>query len=160
MHATNRGSNARDQFACNTHANVASGARLPLYRCAGTGLMTLRAIRYRAFSHAWAFHPWFHCTFRKGDGFKAGPFVPLPDPAEATAALHAELARLRDELSASQSAAKRAQIEPDEPPAPVRGCRPGGATGRPVIHRDILLAGFDMLTNRIGVCWMVYVESA
>src|ERR1019366_1186739 len=40
---------------------------------------------------------WFERTF--GDArFSAGPFVPPPDPAAATAALHEELERLRQAL--------------------------------------------------------------
>jgi type I restriction enzyme, R subunit len=57
---------------------------------------------------------WFHRTFGKVDGFKPGPFVPPPDPAAATEALHAELTRLREELSASRTAAERARIEAEE----------------------------------------------
>ncbi len=57
---------------------------------------------------------WFHRTFGQAAGFKAGPFVPPPDPAAATAALHAELARLREELATWQTTAERAQAEAQE----------------------------------------------
>jgi type I restriction enzyme R subunit len=57
---------------------------------------------------------WFHRTFGKAIGFKAGQFVPPPDPAAATEALHAELTRLREELSISQTAAERARAEAEE----------------------------------------------
>jgi type I restriction enzyme R subunit len=57
---------------------------------------------------------WFHRTFGQVVGFKAGPFVPPPDPAAATEALHAELARLREELTASQTAVERARAEAEE----------------------------------------------
>ena len=57
---------------------------------------------------------WFHRTFSKATGFKAGQFVPPPDPAAATEALHTELARLREELTASQTTAERARAEAEE----------------------------------------------
>ncbi len=57
---------------------------------------------------------WFHRTFADAIGFKAGPFVPPPDPAAATDALHAELARRREELTASRSAAEQARIDAEE----------------------------------------------
>lgn len=57
---------------------------------------------------------WFHRTFGKATGFKAGQFVPPPDPAAATEALHVELARLREELAASQTTVERAQAEAEE----------------------------------------------
>jgi type I restriction enzyme, R subunit len=57
---------------------------------------------------------WFHRTFGQAAGFKPGPFVPPPDPAAATAALHAELARLREELAQSQTTAERARAEAEE----------------------------------------------
>ena len=57
---------------------------------------------------------WFHRTFGEALGFKAGPFVPPPDPTAATEALHAELTRLRDELSATKTAAERAWGEAEE----------------------------------------------
>ena len=57
---------------------------------------------------------WFHRTFAKAAGFKAGQFVPPPDPAAATEALHSELVRLREELAASQSTAERARAEAEK----------------------------------------------
>jgi type I restriction enzyme, R subunit len=57
---------------------------------------------------------WFHRTFGEAAGFKFGPFVPPPDPAAATEALHAELARLREEVATSQTAAERARAEAEE----------------------------------------------
>lgn len=57
---------------------------------------------------------WFHRTFGQAAGFKAGAFAPPPDPAAATEALHAELARLREELATSQTAADRARGEAEE----------------------------------------------
>jgi type I restriction enzyme R subunit len=57
---------------------------------------------------------WFHRTFSKATGFKAGQFIPPPDPAAATEALHAELARLRQELTASLTTTERARAEVEE----------------------------------------------
>lgn len=48
---------------------------------------------------------WFQRSY-VDRAFRAGPFVPPPDPAHATAALHAELESLRAELTASRSAAE------------------------------------------------------
>jgi type I restriction enzyme R subunit len=51
---------------------------------------------------------WFHRTF--GDpAFQPGPFVPPPDPKAESAALAAELQRLRDELAAQRTAAEAAR---------------------------------------------------
>jgi len=52
---------------------------------------------------------WFHRAFGQDPQFSHAPFVPPPDPEAATAALHAELAELREALAASQSAAERAR---------------------------------------------------
>ena len=52
---------------------------------------------------------WFHRTF--GDGrFSAGAFVPPPDPAAATEALHEELGRLRVVLDQTRSEAEKARL--------------------------------------------------
>lgn len=56
---------------------------------------------------------WFHRTFGADKTFRPGPFVPPPDPRAATAQLHEELARLREALAESRSAAARAQLEAD-----------------------------------------------
>jgi type I restriction enzyme R subunit len=52
---------------------------------------------------------WFQRTFHDPQ-FAPGPFTPPPDPAAATAQLHAELARLRTELDATRSEAERAHL--------------------------------------------------
>jgi type I restriction enzyme R subunit len=51
---------------------------------------------------------WFHRIF-KDKAFDPGPFVPPPDPKAESAALAAELKRLRDELAAQQSKAEAAR---------------------------------------------------
>jgi len=48
---------------------------------------------------------WFHRSFGNQPGFKAGPFVPPPEPEDATAPLREELEQLRAELAERQSAA-------------------------------------------------------
>lgn len=45
---------------------------------------------------------WFHKSFGGDARFKAGPFVPPPDPREAEGELHTELERLRTTLAAQQ----------------------------------------------------------
>src|ERR1700761_176929 len=57
---------------------------------------------------------WFHRTFGTAKSFAPGAFVPPPDPAAATKALSAELARLRDELDGQRTAAEKARAEADE----------------------------------------------
>ncbi|MFN5967175.1 MAG: DUF4145 domain-containing protein [Pseudanabaena sp.] len=49
---------------------------------------------------------WFHRTF-KDKNFKAGAFIPPALPIEATADLQAEIARLQEIVTATQSAAER-----------------------------------------------------
>ena len=49
---------------------------------------------------------WFHRTFADS-AFSAGTFVPPPDPASATKALHEELARLRTALDETRSQAEK-----------------------------------------------------
>lgn len=45
---------------------------------------------------------WFHKAFGGDPHFKAGPFVPPPDPRQAEHALHTELERLREALVTTQ----------------------------------------------------------
>lgn len=52
---------------------------------------------------------WFQRTFAD-TGFAPGPFVPPPDPAAATQALHEELERLRQVAAAARSEAEQASI--------------------------------------------------
>jgi len=66
---------------------------------------------------------WFHRSFGNAPSFKPGPFLPPPDPTQASAELHEELERLRQQvveqqlqveqvqLTAGQEAALRQQAE-------------------------------------------------
>lgn len=56
---------------------------------------------------------WFHRTFAD-PRFASGPFVPPPDPAAATQALHDELDRLRQVLDDARSDAEKARVVADE----------------------------------------------
>ncbi len=57
------------------------------------------------------FTVWFHRSFGRDPGFKPGPFLPPPDLARASAELHQELQRLRQETSDQQRRAKQARQE-------------------------------------------------
>jgi type I restriction enzyme R subunit len=57
---------------------------------------------------AWQLGVWFHRTFKDAK-YKPGAFVPPPDPKAESAALAAELKRLRDTLAAEQTAAEAAR---------------------------------------------------
>jgi type I restriction enzyme, R subunit len=54
---------------------------------------------------------WFHKSFGKRPDFKAGPFVPPPEPEDATTSLRKELEDLRSQLAEHQSAAELARSE-------------------------------------------------
>src|SRR6266566_9345268 len=51
---------------------------------------------------AWKLAVWFHKSFGGDTHFKAGPFVPPPDPREAEHELRIELERLREALVVTQ----------------------------------------------------------
>lgn len=56
---------------------------------------------------------WFHRTF--GDrNFKAGPFMPPPDPAAVSGILHEELERLRTAVEEQRSNAERERVAREE----------------------------------------------
>ncbi|HEY7552915.1 MAG TPA: type I restriction-modification system endonuclease [Hyphomicrobiaceae bacterium] len=57
---------------------------------------------------------WFHRTYGKQPRFKVGPFLPPPEPVDATAALKEELAALRRKVAESEDAAARATREAEE----------------------------------------------
>jgi type I restriction enzyme, R subunit len=57
---------------------------------------------------------WFHRTYGKQADFKPGPFVPPPEPVDATAALREEIKSLRHRVAESEDAAGRAKREAEE----------------------------------------------
>jgi type I restriction enzyme R subunit len=57
---------------------------------------------------------WFHRTYGKQPRFKAGPFVPPPEPLDPTAALAEEIAALRLKVAESEDKASRARREAEE----------------------------------------------
>ena len=57
---------------------------------------------------------WFYRTYAKQPGFKPGPFVPPPEPVDATVGLKAEIETLRRKVEATEDAAARARREAEE----------------------------------------------
>lgn len=57
---------------------------------------------------------WFHRTYGKKPDFKPGPFVPPPEPIDATAALKKEIESLRQRVAESEDAASRAKRDAEE----------------------------------------------
>ena len=57
---------------------------------------------------------WFHRTYRKQLDFKPGPFVPPPEPIDASASLKEEIESLRRRVAESEDAASRAQRKAEE----------------------------------------------
>ena len=57
---------------------------------------------------------WFHRTYGKKPDFKPGPFVPPPEPIDATAALREEIETLRRRVVESEDAASRARRQAEE----------------------------------------------
>jgi type I restriction enzyme, R subunit len=57
---------------------------------------------------------WFHRAYGKQADFKPGPFVPPPEPIDATAPLREEIEGLRRRVAESEDAASRAKREADE----------------------------------------------
>lgn len=57
---------------------------------------------------------WFHRTYGKQADFKAGAFVPPPEPVDATAALKAEIEALQQRVIETEDAAARALREAAE----------------------------------------------
>lgn len=57
---------------------------------------------------------WFHRVYGKQPNFKTGPFVPPPEPIDATAALKEEIAALHRRIAESEDAATRAKREAEE----------------------------------------------
>jgi type I restriction enzyme R subunit len=57
---------------------------------------------------------WFHRTYGREPGFKAGAFVPPPEPVDATASLQEEIERLRRQVAATEDAVGLAQRRAEE----------------------------------------------
>ena len=57
---------------------------------------------------------WFHRTYGKQPKFSPGPFVPPPEPVDATAALKEEIASLNRKLGQGEDAVTRARREAEE----------------------------------------------
>ncbi|MGE0653082.1 MAG: type I restriction-modification system endonuclease [Alphaproteobacteria bacterium] len=57
---------------------------------------------------------WFHRTYGKALGFDPGPFVPPPEPIEATAPLREEIEALRRKLAESEDTAAAARRRAEE----------------------------------------------
>lgn len=57
---------------------------------------------------------WFHRTYGKHADFKPGPFIPPPEPFDATAPLREEIESLRRRVAESEDAASRAKREAEE----------------------------------------------
>jgi type I restriction enzyme R subunit len=57
---------------------------------------------------------WFHRTYGKQANFKPEPFVPPPEPEDATASLREEIEGLRRQVIDSEDAATRARREAEE----------------------------------------------
>jgi type I restriction enzyme R subunit len=57
---------------------------------------------------------WFHRTYGKQAQFKPGPFVPPPEPVDATAPLREEIDSLRRRVAESEDAASRAKREAED----------------------------------------------
>src|ERR1700736_3469825 len=57
---------------------------------------------------------WFHRTYGKQADFKPGPFIPPPDPVDATTPLREEIETLRRRVADSEDAASRARREAEE----------------------------------------------
>lgn len=57
---------------------------------------------------------WFHKTFGRDRNFKAGPFIPPPDPTDSESELHDELERLREEVTLAKEASQKARASAEE----------------------------------------------
>ncbi|MDR2188004.1 MAG: type I restriction-modification system endonuclease, partial [Azonexus sp.] len=57
---------------------------------------------------------WFHRTYGQAVNFRPGPFIPPPEPVDATEALHEEIETLRRQVAETQDAAARAHREAQE----------------------------------------------
>lgn len=57
---------------------------------------------------------WFHRTYGKQPGFHPGPFMPPPEPIDATAALRDEIEALQRKVAASEDAVTHARREAEQ----------------------------------------------
>nr|WP_246573976.1 type I restriction-modification system endonuclease [Chelatococcus asaccharovorans] len=57
---------------------------------------------------------WFHRTYGRAPSFNPGPFIPPPEPVDASAPLRDEIAKLRAQMEESLSAVERARQEAEE----------------------------------------------
>jgi type I restriction enzyme R subunit len=57
---------------------------------------------------------WFHRTYGRVSGFKAGAFIPPPEPVDVTAPLQEEIERLRRQVAATEDAVGLAQRRAEE----------------------------------------------
>jgi type I restriction enzyme R subunit len=57
---------------------------------------------------------WFHRTYGKKADFKPGPFIPPPEPIDATDVLKKEIDDLRRRVAESEDAASKARREAEE----------------------------------------------
>src|SRR5262249_31217251 len=76
---------------------------------AGSHTQALSALKL-----AWQLGVWYHRTYGRTPKFRAEAFVPPPEPSDPSAALHVEIAELRQKLADSESATARAQREASE----------------------------------------------
>lgn len=63
---------------------------------------------------AWSLGIWFHRTYGGQPGFRSGPFIPPPEPADATAALREEINVLRRKVAEGEDAVAAARRETEE----------------------------------------------
>ncbi len=63
---------------------------------------------------AWQLAAWFHIVYDRNKTFKPKQFAPPADPCHATAALTAELERLREEHAKSLTAVERARVAAEQ----------------------------------------------
>lgn len=66
-----------------------------------------------ALKMAWNLGIWFHRTYKNAE-YKSGPFTPPQEPRDESAEMKAELARLREELTAYQSTHETTQSQLSE----------------------------------------------
>ncbi len=80
-----------------------------VHEARGTHAEALTALRF-----ARQLGIWFYRTYGNKPDFKPGPFVPPPEPVDATAPLRAEIAALQNQLAATGDAVAAARREVEE----------------------------------------------